>query len=377
MTPPRFATAHQEVGAGAHAGESAQFVRQAHALVRDLMVPRPARYWTDFLVTVGVGYGSFAAYQQATPSSMLQVAAFIICGLAMYRAVVFTHEITHHRHRSFRAFTIAWNALCGIPLLMPTFMYGNHQGHHRSEGYGTWMDPEYLLHGQRWRLKVSVFLLLPVVYPVLLLVRFLLLTPLAFLSSRLNRFVWTHGSSLYVMNESYRREYDAGAAAGSRWVQEWACCVFAWSVTALVFLGHVSSGAIGRTYLVVLFWIAINQVRTLAAHRYHSAGALPVTYVEQLLDTNTFPHGHLLPELWAPVGLRYHALHHLLPVMPYHSMARAHHRLMAQLPPDSPYHQTVRPGLWPVLSALVSERGAPRPPGPPRPANPEGQPGAE
>ena len=45
----------------------------------------------------------------------------------------------------------------------------------------------------------------------------------------------------------------------------------------------------------------------------------------------------LLAELWAPVGLRYHALHHLLPSLPYHSLPEAHRRLAAQLGSGSTY----------------------------------------
>jgi len=336
--------------------ESARFVRQAHAIVRDLMVPRPLRYWADFLTTIGVAYVAFAAYLAASPFSLPQGAAFVVSGLAMYRAVVFTHEITHHRGESFGAFRFAWNVLCGIPMLMPSFMYGNHNGHHTSDAYGTWSDPEYILHSPAWRFKVVAFLLLPLLYPILVVLRFLVFTPLALMSNRLNRFVWTYGSSLYVMNESYRRDYDAAAETGSRWVQECACWILTWSIAALTLTGRIDWTTIGKTYLVFFFWMAINQVRTLAAHRYRSDANQPVTYLDQLLDTNTFPRGSWLPELWAPVGPRYHALHHLLPVMPYHSMAAAHRRLMARLPPDSPYHQTVRPGLWEVLSGLVLDR---------------------
>lgn len=63
-----------------------------------------------------------------------------------------------------------------------------------------------------------------------------------------------------------------------------------------------------------------------------------------------------MPEFWAPLGLRYHALHHLLPMMPYHSLSEAHARLMTQLPPGSPYHRTVRRGLWPVVMGTLRRR---------------------
>ena len=41
-------------------------------------------------------------------------------------------------------FTIGWNLLCGIPMLMPSFFYENHIDHHNSHRYGTKRDGEYL-----------------------------------------------------------------------------------------------------------------------------------------------------------------------------------------------------------------------------------------
>ncbi len=68
-----------------------------------------------------------------------------------------------------------------------------------------------------------------------------------------------------------------------------------------------------------------------------------MTFNEQIEDSITVEGHHpLLTELLFPVGLRYHALHHLFPALPYHSLGIAHRRLMAQLPADSPYRGTIR-----------------------------------
>jgi fatty acid desaturase len=88
------------------------------------------------------------------------------------------------------------------------------------------------------------------------------------------------------------------------------------------------------------------------------------TYLEQLLDSNTFPGHPLLTELWAPLGMRYHALHHLVPSMPYHNMGRAHRRLMRELPADSPYRGTVRRHLGQAVAEIIRhawQAGAARP----------------
>ena len=69
------------------------------------------------------------------------------------------------------------------------------------------------------------------------------------------------------------------------------------------------------------------------------------------LDTVNVPGGPLTG-LWAPVGLRYHALHHYLPDMPYHALGRTHARLMASLPEDAPYRQVNEPSLLRALARL-------------------------
>ena len=77
-----------------------------------------------------------------------------------------------------------------------------------------------------------------------------------------------------------------------------------------------------------------------------------VTFLDQLLDSINYPRHPVLSSLWAPVGLRFHALHHLFPSLPYHNLAKAHQRLMAELPADSPYRLTNSPSLTASLVRL-------------------------
>ena len=86
----------------------------------------------------------------------------------------------------------------------------------------------------------------------------------------------------------------------------------------LIFLG-VSAG--------VMF---LNQIRTLVAHLWENDGE-PMSVTAQFLDSVNVPPPATLPALWAPVGLRYHALHHLLPGVPYHNLGEAHRRLCREL----------------------------------------------
>jgi fatty acid desaturase len=340
--------------------DEGRFMREAHRLLRDHLEPDPVRYWADFLATITIAYAAFAvavSHQVAT----VRIAALVVSSLAAYRAVVFTHELAHRPRGSFTMFTVAWNLLCGIPFWMPSFLYGDHKGHHTRPTYGTTADPEYLPLASRPRLRVLAFLSLALIYPVLGPLRFLLLTPLALVARPLDRLVWSHASSLYNMNEAYRRPPDALARSRSRWAQEVAASAWAWTVLWLAVTGRVPWRVLGVAYAVFALWMAVNQVRTLAAHRYANRPAAPLSHLDQVGDTNTFSRGRWLPHVWAPLGMRYHALHHLMPALPYHAMGAAHRRLLAHLPSDSPYRATLQRSLWHVVASMCRDARAPAP----------------
>ena len=96
----------------------------------------------------------------------------------------------------------------------------------------------------------------------------------------------------------------------------------------------------------------LNQVRTLVAHLWENDGD-PMSVTEQYLDTVNVPPPGIWAELWAPVGLRYHALHHLLPGIPYHALPVAHRRLRIEMGDDSAYHSANYRGLFPLVGRLA------------------------
>lgn len=326
-----------------------EMLRAAVELTRDLQEARPAIYWSDMLISATAGYA-------ATAGAILlrQPVLAILCGmvaaLALYRALLFIHELTHIHRDALPGFRLGWNLLVGIPALMPSLMYENvHTLHHARTRYGTRDDPEYLpLARMNWW-SLPVFVLTALLLPVALIVRSALLVPLGALIPPLRRLIWQRLSALSI-NPEFRRAPAEGAFGRLVFWQELGATLWAWALLA-------GSAAWGWRPLAI--WLAIislgalcNQVRTLVAHLWENEGEA-MTVTGQFLDSvNVPPPGHLA-ELWAPVGLRFHALHHLLPSTPYHSLAEAHRRLHAHLGAQTTYSRASHAGLGPLVGRLV------------------------
>jgi hypothetical protein len=81
------------------------------------------------------------------PTPLATVAFWGIAVIALYRATLFIHEITHLNHALLPGFRFVWNLVLGVPTMLPSFMYEGipHHPHTRTR-YGTVEDPEY----RRW-----------------------------------------------------------------------------------------------------------------------------------------------------------------------------------------------------------------------------------
>lgn len=327
-------------------------IREARDIVKDLFAPNPVVYWTDFLLSIGIGMICFRAERRVEQLSAIQGVLYIIACLAFYRAALFIHELVHLRNGTFRNFRIAWNLLCGIPFLMPSFLYYSHVAHHARKHYGTPDDGEYLPLGSGPARAILTYMLQPFIIPVLGVMRFLVFTPIAWVSPRFRTFVQQRASSM-VMDPGYVRPLPTNKELRVWRLQEAACFLYALGAAALFIRGRLPLALLLQGYLTALGIIMINHVRTLGAHRFYHRGE-ELTFIEQLLDSINYPRTPAISALWGPVGLRFHALHHLFPSMPYHSLPEAHRRLMARLPAGSPYRQTESPGLWWSLRDLWS-----------------------
>jgi fatty acid desaturase len=324
-------------------------LRAATALTRDITEARPEIYWPDLLLSAGLGYAALAgAIVLGNP--WLAAGSGIIAALALYRALLFIHELTHIHRDALPGFRLVWNLLVGIPMLTPSFMYeGVHTLHHARTRYGTAEDPEYLPLGLMKPWSLPTFLLIAALLPAALLLRSAVLVPLGALIPPLRQLVWQRFSSLST-NPQFRRRPPEGELARMVFWQELGASLWAWTLLA------ASSQFGWRPLLIAMTVIAatavLNQLRTLAAHLWTNDGST-MTVTAQYLDSSNVPPPGSLPTLWAPVGLRYHATHHLLPSLPYHSLAEAHRRLSAELGARSTYDGANYPGLWALLARLA------------------------
>jgi fatty acid desaturase len=329
--------------------------RDALRLVKDLHEPRATIYWIDLAVSAVVGWTVFGLALAARPFSMLMCGAMVVAAFALYRGLCFIHEISHLRRLRLPGFETVWNFAFGIPLLLPSFVYvGVHPNHHNLATYGTGQDPEYLPFASSHRMTV-VFLMHSVLLPLAFLVRFLLLTPLALLWPRFHDWLVEHASSL-AMNAAYRRQNSAEMTA---LIKRGEIAILLVWIAAFVALRHyhLAWKAILVWYVVNALISVCNTLRALGAHRYESAG-LPLDRAGQLVDSIDTP-GAVWTTLWAPVGLRYHALHHYFPGIPYHNLGLAYRRLIASLPETAGYHEITSPSLpWSLRRLYAAGKDA-------------------
>ncbi len=327
-------------------------VAMARDVVRDLFEPRPVIYWTDFLASLTVGYAAASVYLASPWFSPQQIAAYLIAGFALFRVGSFIHEIVHFPGQHMRGFKVAWNLLAGIPMLMPSFFYLNHIDHHSPKHYGTGQDGEYLPLGNGPLRDLLYFFLQVLVLPLAMFVRFAIVTPVSFLFPSVRTWALERFSS-FVINLKYRQRIPRNAPRRLWAAMETACCLRAWLIPLGVLAGVTAWDRIPALYLLAVLTLGLNYIRNMVAHRYESDGQ-PMSAVEQLSDSINFDGMPMVTELFFPLYLRYHALHHLLPTLPYHNLKKAHRRLMYHLPDGSPYHQALYPKFWSLMRDVFS-----------------------
>lgn len=330
------------------------FLKKAKEACEGLFQIEAHRYWRDFLLSVTFAYLASSVFLALPLSSPIAWLAFVVGGVLIYRASMFVHELVHLPQHKLPIFRRVWNLVAGVPMMVPTFSYQSHTHHHNARHYGTARDGEYLPLGLGSIGSVLVFLSQIVFQPLLVFFRYLILTPLSFVHPRLRTWTLIHASSL-VINFQYAdpNKVETHSAEDTWWE-------VLTSLRAMVMVGLVAGGVmpwerLPKILLISMFVLSINHVRTLVAHRYRSQGQT-LSHLEQFQDSTNIV-GAWWTELWCPLGLRYHALHHLFPGIPYYNLGKAHLRLMNAFEAGSIYHQSVYPNFQSAFGEWWSTLG--------------------
>jgi len=341
--------------------EESEFFAAARRAVAPYFKRNPAIIWFDLLLTSAAGTTGFLACRAAAnvlPAGSawvwpMRAAGYMLAVVMYYRAAMFTHEIAHAKSGELKWFKIVWNTLVGIPFLMPAFLYTPHNDHHLVGAYGTGKDGEYLpMPSQGWW-GVILYFAECLVLPLFFFVRFGVLAPLSWVYPPLMRWTHRHASTM-VIDLSYQRQEVDSSEWWSIRLQEVMC--FSWIVANFVIARVVFDlwpvKALTLAYLVALGIMFLNHTRTLAAHRYtFETHTFKNQFIAQFADSVNV-RGGLATEIWAPLGQRYHALHHLFPGIPYYNLGAAHRRLLAELPAGSLYHRAEERSLFSTLKSF-------------------------
>lgn len=317
----------------------------------DFFRVRPAVYWSDFAVSVTVAYLAATTYLVAPLFSWAQIIAFPIAIFWLYRLGSLVHEVAHLPHKEMRAFKVVWNLVVGVPTLTPSPFYTrHHRDHHSRRMYGTVQDPEYVINVCKrgsWA-SILAYLAFMLVFPLLVFLRFLL-APLTFLHPKLREFVLTRASSL-TFNWQYERKLTAFDRKAVTAI-ELLCWLRATMIPVSVLIGMNHWTRMPLLYLLGASIVVLNQMRQVADHHFESSGDI-LNLPDHILDSCNYTGKDPLTWLFFPFGIRYHALHHLFPTMPYHNLPAAHAFLVGQLPADSPYRSLDQPGWWSVARKM-------------------------
>lgn len=296
--------------------------RASFEKIKTLTKPNPWLYWTDLLGTALCCYGLMYICMRTSWSDPMKWLSFLTCGFLVNRGLYFMHEVLH-QGRLIKGFETAQNLLFGFLFKLPSYIHAPHHHHHRSTTYGTQADPEYddAFIGKSAGLYCgTVFVSL--LFPVLLTFRFGILPLFYPVMKHEWRLKIYQRASTFALNPNYLRPLPTPEETKSWLWQDGMSCVY-----HLIGLSVLSL----ENYLVLNLFSSMfffcNFFRTLVAHKYSASG--DKTIEAQVKDSISIPNS-LTDFFWAPVGLKYHGLHHYFPTIPYHNLKKAHETLMQE-----------------------------------------------
>jgi fatty acid desaturase len=320
-------------------------------LIKEFNQPNSLIFWSDFIFSTLVTNTCIVAAVKFQNFSIAQLACIFIGCLFMFRSFVFVHEAFHLRKR-LPSFSIGYNILFGFLHKLPLYFYYPHRDHHSAKTYGTLGDPEYDTVSDKPAASLLLGFVTMALFPVFLTVRFGFVPALLpFIGKRGRDWVFRNASTL-VMNLNYQRSEPTPQERRDWYLQDAGCFIYNSVFFALMAAQILPWKLFWVWFIVTWLTYTLNFYRVLVSHSYLS-GFKPTSQKQQVLDSWTITGPAVLNEWWCPVGLRYHALHHMYPSIPYHNMGKAHRKLLKALPSDHPYRFGLKKSYFAGITQLI------------------------
>lgn len=296
---------------------------------REFFLPRPSRYYRDFLAYLSAFLAAFVWGIQADWSTV--ILPWLLAVLSLHRAGLFCHEVVHSKHSSLRVFRVLYSWTVALIVMVPPIRFGlPHLAHHRLGVFGTHEDPQYpLVRGNAFALTM-VLVIIPFVVPFTNLLMIVTGALGAFrFEQALDR--WSTETLGFSLSSELDADQQGEVKCHAR-------------VTLLLFLIFVTlmPGALLFYYAVLVGGWALITARIPLEHELETLADASGPN-DQMADSFTIESPLAL--LIQPIGFRFHTAHHMYPGVPYHNLSALHEELKR----TSPEYRNSIISLWAAI----------------------------
>jgi fatty acid desaturase len=335
-------------------------ILEMHELLKGFQQPDASRYIWDISLTFLIHQISFwvAAFHWDEP--LIFWSSAIVAAFSAYRGIHFNHEVVHQMDRLPFLHSL-YNFTFGFWCKFPAYFYLSHRHHHAKTTFGTLKDPEYAHLKGKWFPALILPLILSLVVPFTVWLRFAIFPSLLMFGGSKFR-LWAHRYLTSVPLQPRYARPDPSETDMHQWlIEEYLTGVYSWALMGLILEGFLPWEVLlvwGICASIIFFF---NHFRAMTAHGYASFYRTQ-NFAQQILDTQTVEGSGPWFHLWAPLSITYHTLHHLAPNIPYHNLPAAHRHLMSVLPSDHPYRKGVfsnfHKAFWPLVKQGATSSAA-------------------
>lgn len=300
------------------------------------------RFFATLIHCALLGWGGFLI--SIYFNGIIALLAYVIGLIFIYKGTLMIHEVAHFQ-KKVKGLRLTYNLLFGFFNKYPAYLYDTHPFHHGKQTFSTYKDPEYQYVRPDTFLTIIGPIFVSLFLPIFQILRFVILPPLLLIAPySLKKKVYTHFSTL-VFDVKYKRIPKNKTDINQMLRNDLATSFSNWIFIYLIYLGQIPSKALALWYGMIVFASMLNMYRAKYNHVYNNKERTALSWEAHLLDCLTIDKG-IITEIISPVGLRYHALHHVMQEIPFYNLKRAHEYLLLKLPADHIYRQTVVANFW-------------------------------